>query len=159
MYRTSEWNLVGYEAYECHGSDMFRVQWAIFERKSDPSVMCALINTHYSSQSTEMQWEAAEVINGLFDELKVWYGDDLMTFVTGDFNTAYKSQTFNTTTNGTTWDSSHALTNNKNTPSSLDYVLVDKALVNVEGYRMIMNGYIYRSSDHYPVIADVSKKQ
>ena len=159
MYRGTVWELKGYEIYDANGSTMHRVQWAVFEKKDDPSIMCALINTHYSSITAELQIEGAEIINDLFDELKTWYGDQLMTFVTGDFNTSYKSQTFNTTTKGTDWDSSHAMTSNKGkVVSTLDYILADKGLVNVEGYRMLKNGHIYMSSDHYPVIADVSIK-
>ena len=160
LYRHTVWNLTAKGTmYPGNFDDhMHRWQWALFTKIDDPSQQYILLNLHYpTSRNQTAQQAAADIVNAKIRELKALY-PNVPIFVTGDFNAAKTTTTFQKTVANTDLVTSFDLTSNRNTIASIDHILVPTDLAEVLSYRVIVDHYIALSSDHRPAFADISLK-
>lgn len=160
LYRHTVWNLTAKGTmYPGNFDDhMHRWQWALFTKIDDPSQQYIILNLHYpTSRNQTAQQAAADIVNAKLRELKALY-PNVPIFVTGDFNAAKTTVTFQKTVANTDLTPSFDLTSNKTTISSIDHVLVPSNQVEVLAYRVITDHYIQLTSDHRPTFADISLK-
>ena len=160
LYRHTVWQIEAKDTmYPGNFDDhMHRWQWAIFSKIDDPSQKYIILNLHYpTSRNQANQQAAADIVNAKIRELKALY-PNVPIFVTGDFNAAKTTITFQKTVANTDLVTSFDLTTNRNTIASIDHILVPTDLASVLSYRVIVDQYIALSSDHRPAFADISLK-
>jgi len=160
LYRKTVWQIEAQDVLypQNFDNDMHRWQWALFSKISDPSQKYIVLNLHYpTSKNQTYQQAAAAMVNAKIKELKELY-PNVPIFVTGDFNAAKSTTSFQKTVANTDLVTSFDLTSNRNTIASIDHILVPTDLAEVLAYRVIVDRYIVFSSDHRPVFADISLK-
>ena len=155
-YRHNVWK---YEtgAQSIFDGAMHRLQWALFSKIDDPDVKYIVMNLHYPTSGNVAGRElAGKAVNEEFKRLKELY-PDVPISITGDFNAALGSDLYNLTVAGTDLKIAYMATTDYGTSKAeIDHILIENDDVTVYNYRMVENGYIYMTSDHRPVVTDVS---
>ncbi len=150
LYRHTKWTLVEQEVSEQFDNGMHRWQWARFQKIDDSTVECIVMNLHYpTGKFPDKQREAAQIVNDQLDTIKEIH-PNVPIFVTGDFNAAVGTQTFQTTFEDT------GLVTANDGSGAIDHVVYDPNLVALQEEMFIDNGLIYMTSDHRPFFADVA---
>ncbi len=150
LYRKTVWQIEakGVLYPEHFDTGMHRWQWALFSKIDDPNQRCIVLNLHYpTSNNAEAQLAAAELVNAQIRKLMNDYAG-VPIFVTGDFNAAEGSTTYNQTVQ-------QAYMNNANPgEGAIDLVLYNRNYAECKMAHSVYDEFIKMTSDHSPFFAD-----
>ena len=150
LYRSTVWKVDAKDrALDHFDNDMHRWQWALFSKIESPSEQYIVLNLHYPTGNNQIDQQiAGSDVNAVVKELRETY-PTVPIFVTGDFNAAEGSQTYNNTVAGTTLE-------NANTASgAIDLVLYTSDRVTLQSKYWVNDTWMQKSSDHRPFFADI----